>query len=144
LPASLFAADAFAVDELKEDEASVVEEKSEPRFEETLADYQPPKRYVKEERKETAKAPKVMIMVSVASPSSVHIPPYLAVFGDAPLLLPPSLPCACLHSVHDMRMVCLFHYEGGIFFIGTGEHLAAFWLIARSVEDGQRKSIDVS
>ena len=34
-----------------------------PLFEDTLADYQPPKRYVKEERKETSKAPKVVIMV---------------------------------------------------------------------------------
>lgn len=48
-------------------EETIVEEKPAPQtplFEETLADYQPPKRYVKEERKETAKAPKVMIMVS--------------------------------------------------------------------------------
>ena len=35
-----------------------------PLFEETLADYQPPKRYVKEEKTEKSKAPKVMIMVS--------------------------------------------------------------------------------
>ena len=48
-----------------------------PLFEDTLADYQPPKRYVKEERKETSKAPKVMIMVGGASfttspPTSAH------------------------------------------------------------------------
>ncbi|ELU14546.1 hypothetical protein CAPTEDRAFT_199500 [Capitella teleta] len=62
----------FIADVANEEEVTSVQQedegeeaKTEPRFEETLADYQPPKRYVKEERKETAKAPKVMIMEEV-------------------------------------------------------------------------------